>query len=79
MTALSSLWRNWSASEMFRKVIPSFNILSISVIYWRLITVPSDDDGILSVCDKISSFGFYDDDDDDVKRYQKVNNAVMTI
>ena len=71
---------------MFRNAIPSFNICLISVIftyleYWRLIKVPSDDggddEGILNVCDKISSFGFYDDND--VKRYQKINNAVMTI
>ena len=44
--------------------------------------VPSDyggdHDGILSVCDEISSFGFYDDADDDVKCHQK-NDAVMTI
>ena len=35
--------------------------------------VPSDDDddGILSVCDEISSLGFKDDDDDDVMHHQK--------
>ena len=43
--------------------------------------VPSDDDGdddgVLNVCDEISSFSFYDDDD--VKHHQKNNDAVMTI
>ena len=47
------------------------------------ITVLSDDDddgdGILSISDEISSFGFQSDDDDDVKRHQKINNAIMTI
>ena len=38
-----------------------------------------DDDGILSISDEISSFGFYSDDDNDVKRHQKINNADMTI
>ena len=53
-----------------------------SVTPWRhFITVLSDDDddGILSVSDEISSFGFYSDDDNDVKRHQKINNADMTI
>ena len=40
--------------------------------------VLSDDDGILSVSYEISSFCFYSDDDDDVKRHQK-NDGVMTI
>ena len=52
----------------------------LSVCLSVTITAPSDDDGdddsILSVCDEISSFGFYDNDD--VKRHQK-NDAVMTI
>ena len=80
---------------MFRNAIPSIstsvwraqhpnagrNIQQTYLEYRRLITVPSDDggddEGILNVCDKISSFGFYDDND--VKRYQKINNAVMSI
>ena len=36
-----------------------------------IITVPSDDDGILTVSDEISSLGFLDDDDDDVMHHQK--------
>ena len=36
-----------------------------------------DDDSIVNVCDEISSFGFYDDDDE--KRHQKNYDAVMTI
>ena len=44
--------------------------------------VPSDDDGddygIFSICDKILSFSFYDDndEDDDEKRYRHDNFAV---
>ena len=44
--------------------------------------VPSDDDGddygIFSICDKILSFSFYDDndEDDDEKRYRHDNLAV---
>ena len=64
---------------MFRNAIPSFNICPISVIR-GLITVPfdddSDDDGVLNVCDEISSFGFYDDN---VNHHQKNNDVVMTI
>ena len=55
-----------------------------SLTPWRqFITVLSDDDddddGILSVSDEISPFCFYSDDDDDVKRHQKIKNAVMMI
>ena len=55
--------------------------LDIQSYKYNIITVLSDDDddGILSVSDEISSFGFYSDDDDDVKRHQNINNAVMTI
>ena len=44
-----------------------------------IIAVLSDDDGILSVSDEILSFSFYSDDDDDVKRHQKINDGIMTI
>ena len=57
---------------MFINAMASFIITVLSVD-------DDDDDGILSVSDEISSFGFHYDDDDDVKRHQKINNAVMTI
>ena len=55
--------------------IPSFLIITVHS------DDDGDDDGIVNICDKISSFGFYDDNDNDndIKRHQKNYDAVMTL